>query len=166
MALVAPGCKKSKPAASTEGMPPATETARDVAKATDPGKHPSTALPAPVPVFDPAARIKGTIAVDEAMKKHVKKGDVVFVVARQVEPDGSSILGVKKLVVDKFPIAFEMDGHDAMLPGTAFAGKVLLTVRVDKDGEPTTKNPGDVIGAARAEIPSDNVQITLDTLTK
>ena len=62
-------------------------------------------------------------------------------------------LAVKKLTADKFPLKFSLDSRDAMLAGTTLAGKVVVTVRVDKDGDAITKNPGDVTGQTKPVEP-------------
>ena len=60
---------------------------------------------------------------------------------------------MQKLTVDKFPIKFSLDSRDAMLAGTSLSGKVVVTVRVDKDGDAITKNPGDVTGQSKPVEP-------------
>ena len=40
-----------------------------------------------------------------------------------------------------------------MIAGTKLAGKVMVTVRVDKDGDAMTKNPGDVTGQSKPVEP-------------
>src|SRR5205085_708916 len=74
-------------------------------------------------------------------------------------------LAVKKLVAGAaWPMAFSVDGRDAMFPGTQLAGKVTVNVRVDKDGDAITKNPGDVTGTAAIVPPADKLVVTLDTV--
>jgi hypothetical protein len=118
---------------------------------------------------DVHARIEGTIAAADAVREAVHPGDVLFLVVRQDDGGGSdrgTILGVKRFVVERLPIAFELDGRDAMFPGVKFAGRVVVTARVDKDGDATTKNAGDVLGVARAEVGTRDVRVVLDTITK
>ncbi|MSP63268.1 MAG: hypothetical protein EXR72_23585 [Myxococcales bacterium] len=117
--------------------------------------------------FDPKATLSGTLALSDKVKDQVAAGDVIFLVARQ--DDGSekgSILGVKRLTVGSWPQAFQIDGRDAMAPGTKFAGKVLITARVDKDGDAISKNAGDAVGTARVAIPAARIKLTIDTITK
>jgi hypothetical protein len=43
------------------------------------------------------------------------------------------------------------------------SGKIIVTVRVDKDGDAMTKNPGDVIGQSKpVEPPKKDVVVSLD----
>lgn len=115
--------------------------------------------------FDPKTVLSGVIKLDGKVKSKVKTGDVIFLVARKFDPAGTPgiPLAVKKLTVDKFPISFELDSRDAMLAGTSLAGKVVVTARVDKDGDAMTKNPGDVTGESKPiEPPQKNVVVDLD----
>lgn len=116
--------------------------------------------------FDPKTVIAGVIKLDPKLKDKVQSGDTIFLVARRYE-EGSTApgtpLAVRKLTVGAWPLAFSVDSRDAMLVGTKLAGKVIVTVRVDKDGDAITKNPGDVIGQSKPlEPPSKNVVVQLD----
>jgi hypothetical protein len=118
--------------------------------------------------FDPKTVLEGVIKVDGKVKDKVAAGDVLFLVARKYE-EGSTApgtpLAVRKLTVDKFPIKFSLDSRDAMLVGTKLAGKVVVTARVDKDGDAMTKNPGDVTGQSKpVEPPKKDVVVSLDTV--
>jgi hypothetical protein len=117
--------------------------------------------------FDPKTAISGVIKLDAKVKDKVQAGDVIFVVARKWEPGGSTQgtpLAVKKLTVGTWPLPFSLDSRDAMIAGTKIEGKVIVTARVDKDGDAITKNPGDVTGQSKAiEPPSKNVVVALDT---
>ena len=70
------------------------------------------------------------------MKDKVAAGDVIFVVARRYEEGATgpgTPLAVQKLAVGTWPLKFALDSRDAMIAGTSIAGKVVVTVRVDKD---------------------------------
>jgi cytochrome c-type biogenesis protein CcmH len=126
------------------------------------GEMPGASAP-----IDPNARLVGTLVVADAVKSEVKPGDVIFLVARQDDgSDKGTILGVKRFTASGAPIPFVLDGHDAMFPGVQFAGKVLLTARVDKDGDAITKNPGDVVGAVHVEVPAKDIRLVIDTVAK
>jgi hypothetical protein len=52
-----------------------------------------------------------------------------------------------------------------MIPGTPFEGKVNIVVRLDKDGDPLTREPGSLTGNYKkspVEIGSQNVDIILN----
>ena len=89
--------------------------------------------------------IKGTIDVKGDLKAKVEAADTIYVIARKGQ--GGPPLAVKKLGVTPFPIAFELTERDVMMGGP-FEGDVDLSVRIDKDGDAMTKNPGDLIGNA------------------
>ncbi len=118
--------------------------------------------------FDPKTVLSGVIKVDDKVKSKVAPGDVICVVARKYE-EGATGPGppraVQKLTVDKFPLKFSLDSRDAMLVGTTLAGKVVVTARVDKDGDAITKNPGDVTGQTKpVEPPKKDLVLQLDTV--
>ncbi len=127
------------------------------------GDGPTT--PGGIP-FDEKSVIVGSLAVPDAIKPKIAAGDTIFLVVRRASDDGQPgpILAVKKLDAAKtFPQPFVIDGRDAMMVGTALAGKVVVNVRVDKDGNATTKNPGDVIGSSAViQPPAKQVVIQLD----
>jgi hypothetical protein len=144
-------------AAMPPGHPPMPEGGNIDPEQTTPGNI----------AFDPKTVISGVLRLDDKVKAKVKEGDVIFLTARQADPAGAPgpIVAVKKLTAAKWPLPFQLDGRDAMMTGTKMAGKVVITVRVDKDGDAITKNPGDVTGVSRAlELPSDKVVVTLDTV--
>ena len=111
--------------------------------------------------------IAGVLRLDDKVKAKVSDGDTIFLVARQADAAGGPgpILAVKKLTATKWPMSFQLDGRDAMMTGTSLSGKVVVGVRVDKDGDALTKNPGDVTGTSRAiDVPSEKIVVTLDTV--
>jgi hypothetical protein len=113
--------------------------------------------------FDPKTVIAGTLQVDAKLKAKVAAGDVIYLVARSAA--GGPPLAVKRLVVGAWPLAFSLDSRDAMMVGTAMAGKIVVSARVDKDGDAMTKNPGDVIGQTKPlEPPANNVVLMLDSV--
>ena len=138
--------------------------------ATMGGATPSGAFGGTTPggTFDPKTVLAGVIKADGKVKDKISAGDVLFVVARRYEEGATgpgTPLAVQKLTVDKFPIKFSLDSRDAMLAGTALSGKVVVTARVDKDGDAITKNPGDVIGQSKpVEPPKKDVVVSLDTV--
>jgi len=114
--------------------------------------------------FDPKTQVSGVLRLDDKVKAKVASGDVIYLVARNADTPGPP-LAVKRLTAGSWPITFSLDARDAMFEGTKMAGKVIVQVRVDKDGDAATKNPGDVTGVSRAiALPADKVVITLDSV--
>jgi hypothetical protein len=58
-------------------------------------------------------------------------------------------------------LAGELDGRDAMFQGTTFEGKVVFWAHIDRDGDPITRGPGDLIGELRTTIPS-TIKMTIN----
>ncbi len=162
---VAPGEDNALPA----GHPPLPAGHPSMGGAAS-GGAPSGAFAGATPggQFDPKTVLSGVIKVTDKLKSKIAAGDTIFVVARRYE-EGSTApgtpLAVQKLAADKFPLKFSLDSRDAMLAGTSLAGKVVVTVRVDKDGDAMTKNPGDVTGQSKpVEPPNKDVVVQLDTV--
>ena len=165
------------PAGDTAGLPAGHPPLGSMPPDHAGGMMPSTAA-APSGAFagetpggelDPKTVISGVLKLDGKVKGKVQTGDTIFVVARKYEegaPPGSGTpLAVKKLTVGTWPLEFTLDSRDAMLVGTKMEGKVVVTARVDKDGDAITKNPGDVTGQSKAVVPPQkNVVVPLDTL--
>jgi hypothetical protein len=54
-----------------------------------------------------------------------------------------------------------------MMQGTPFTGKINITVRLDKDGNPTTRGTGDMTGEYKknsVEVGEKNVDVVIDQL--
>src|SRR5581483_4077354 len=127
---------------------------------------PEAATPGDI-AFDPKAVVSGVLRLDDKVKAKVAEGDVIFLVARGADASGQPgpVLAVKKMNAGKWPLSFTLDARDAMVSGTKLHGKVIVTARVDKDGDAISKNPGDVTGVSRAvDVPASKVVVTLDTV--
>lgn len=115
----------------------------------------------------PGGTVSGKLVLGDKVKDKVAAGATVFLVARAYQEGGGqgAVLAVKKLEAARWPIPFELSGSDAMLEGSALAGKVILSVRVDQDGDAMTKMPGDVEGtSAPIAVPAKDVVLRLDTV--
>ena len=56
-----------------------------------------------------------------------------------------------------------------MMQGTPLAGKMNITVRLDKDANPTTRTPGDLTGDYKknpVEVGTKNADIVIDQVTQ
>ena len=56
-----------------------------------------------------------------------------------------------------------------MMQGVPFAGKINITVRLDKDGNPTTRGPGDLTGEYKrnpTKVGAKNVDIVIDQIAR
>lgn len=106
--------------------------------------------------FDPKETLRGDINIAPHLKDKVSTGETVYLSVRQDDGSerGGTILAVKRLAAGKWPLAFELDGRDAMFEGTRFDGKVVFWAHIDRDGDPLTRGSGDLIGDLRTTIPS------------
>ena len=56
-----------------------------------------------------------------------------------------------------------------MMQGTPFTGKINLSVRLDKDGNPTTRGAGDLTGEYKknpVEVGTKNADIVIEQVTQ
>lgn len=124
------------------------------------------ASPDPNRAIDPTRRIKGVLKVDAKAKASVKPGGAIFLIVKKAGPDGQPTgapLAVDKVTYqDNLP--FELTEANAMVAGTELTGDVVVSARYDQDSDALSKQPGDVTGQARVKVPSDGVQLTLDTV--
>ena len=88
----------------------------------------------------------------------------LFIIARPAGAGGGPPLAVKKIDQPVFPLSYVIGAENVMMQGTPFTGKINLSVRLDKDGNPTTRTPGDLIGNYQepVEVGSNNVDIVID----
>ena len=128
--------------------------------------HGSGAPTAPV---DPNQVLAGTIDVAPALKAQVKDGDILFLSVRSVGADGTVQrvpIAVDRVDVGKLPMPFELTQANVMMQGLKFEGNVQITARLDRDGEATSREPGDVEGLLKATIPTKGLKLVLDTPIK
>jgi hypothetical protein len=125
---------------------------------------------APEKPADPNATIIGQIVLPAAQRAHVAASDTIFLVARRIADNPTargSLVAVKKLSAAKFPIAFTLSAADMPFQNGAFEGDLMLSVRVDKDGDPMTRKKGDVFGTLpKVHVGARGVKLALDQLQK
>lgn len=112
-----------------------------------------------------AGPIRGTVSVDPRLKERVNGRAVLFIVARAADSPAGPPLAVKKIERPSFPLTFTIGPQDVMIEGRSFSGKVLISARLDKDGNAVTRDPGDLMGEYKknpVEAGSQNADIVLD----
>lgn len=106
--------------------------------------------------------IEGTITVSPELAGKASAGDTLFIIARQ----GASgpPLAAKKLAVSHFPLKYSLGPENVMMQGMPWQGELQIIVRVDKDGNATTKSPGDIMGVSKTliKVGTKDADITLD----
>jgi len=127
-----------------------------------------TAKPAPPSAQSaPAAgeKIEGVVDLDPKLKSKIDGQAVLFIIARSTSGAGGPPLAVKRIASPKFPVAYSLSAQDVMMQGTPFSGKVFLSARLDKDGNPTTKEPGNLAGDYKknpVDVGSKKIDIVLE----
>ena len=133
---------------------------------------PEPSLELPPPPLPPAAPdelaagsgepIRGTLRLAPELEGAQPSGAVLFLIARTAQPGPP--LAVKRIEAPRFPLEFEIGPADRMLESVPFAGAVLLSARLDTDGNATSRTPGDLLGAAGQPVSpgATGVEIVLD----
>jgi cytochrome c-type biogenesis protein CcmH len=124
---------------------------------------------APTPSVSPSAQINGKINIDPKLKANIDPNAALFIIARPAGGAGGPPLAVKKIDQPAFPLNYSLGQENVMMQGTPFAGKINLTVRLDKDSNPATRSPGDMTGDYKknpVEVGGKNVDIVIDQLTQ
>jgi hypothetical protein len=123
-------------------------------------------LPPPDPdrPIDPNKFVKGTIKLGDGVK--APAAGTIYLSVRPADAQGNAA-GPPLAVLDlptAVPASFSVTGADAMIGGTEFAGRVLVRVFWDQDGDVDTKQPGDLLGTALGTIPAEGLEVVLDTV--
>jgi len=133
---------------------------------------PAAAAPAaPAPVADgPGASITGSIVLAPSVAKAKPKGETLYLVARRISDNPTArgtLIAVKKLPTTKFPLPFSLTAADMPFQNGAFDGELVLTARIDQDGDPMTHEIGDAYGTLpKVRVGSHNVKLALDQIQK
>ena len=129
--------------------------------ATSPSASPEKSSAAP----SSSAQIGGKITIDPKLKASLDPNAALFIIARPATGGGAPPLAVKKIDRPKFPLDYTLTQENVMMQGTPFTGKINITARLDKDGNPVTRTRGDMTGEYKknpAEVGTKNVDIVID----
>jgi len=116
-----------------------------------------------------SAQISGKISIDAKLKGGIDPNAALFIIARPATGGGGPPLAVKKIDRPTFPVDYTLSQDNVMMQGTPFTGKINLTVRLDKDGNPVTRSPGDMTGEYKknpVEVGTKNVDVVIDQATE
>jgi hypothetical protein len=112
------------------------------------------------PVEESGAPIDGTIELAPELAGRVPPNAVVFLMARR--EDGGPLVAAQRIVDPRFPLDFSLGSEHRMGAANSFAGPLHISVRVDADGNATTRNVGDLLGSsAEAHEPGDRGVVVL-----
>jgi cytochrome c-type biogenesis protein CcmH len=152
-------------------MPPGQERSEvekvlaEISQAGQPGKPPAQTASA---ATNPSDQISGKVTIDPKLTANVDKQAVLFIIARPVGAAGGPPLAVKKIERPVFPLTYSLGSENVMMQGRPFAGKVTISIRLDKDGNPVTRQAGDLTGETRnpVDVGAKNIDIVLDQVAK
>jgi cytochrome c-type biogenesis protein CcmH len=103
--------------------------------------------------------IRGTLELAPELEGSVPRGGVVFLVARG--PGGGPPVAVKRIPEPSFPLDFEIGPDDRMIQTIPFQGPLQISARVDGDGNATSREPGDLSGAAAGPVEPGAAGVTI-----
>ena len=136
---------------------------------SDKGKSPRLQTAAPATSSNSADHITGKISIAPKLKANADSSAALFIIARPASGAGGPPLAVKKIERPVFPLSYSLGPENVMMQGTPFAGKITITVRLDKDGNPITRQAGDLVGEYKknpVDVGSKNVDIVLDQVAQ
>jgi tetratricopeptide (TPR) repeat protein len=114
------------------------------AGAEAPAEHPEVAPPAMGEGADPAASSSAglVVVVDLPKGVTVPSNAILFVIVREAGLESGPPSAVKRVPATNFPITVTITEKDSMA-GEGLPGLVRIDARVDRDGDPLTKDPQD-----------------------
>ena len=142
VALLGACDRRLEPYVPAEEEPPPSEQPLRMPGLEQPEARSGARQLAPTPggVVSP---IRGTVRLAEGVPP--PDGGVLFVIARSAAGPGGAPIAVKRLTVGSFPVEFQIGQEEVMLPGRFFLGGMLLSARVDADGDPLTRDDGELV---------------------
>jgi cytochrome c-type biogenesis protein CcmH len=153
-------------------MPPGNEH-KEIAKVLAEMPASGTSSPATVTAVPKSTvsgqTISGKISVDPKLKSKIAGQASLFIIVRQSGGAGGPPLAVKKIDKPTFPVTYAIGSENVMMQGMPFTGKVVITARLDKDGNAITREAGNLLGDYKknpAEVGSQNIDIVLDQLAQ
>ena len=108
--------------------------------------------------------VQGTVRVSEGLKNKIKDNAVLFLFAISTEVRRGPPLAVKRIPKIKMPFKFSLGAQDIMFPGAKFEGPMVLTGRIDADGD-ARAGAGDIEGFISVKPGDNNVELILNHLT-
>jgi hypothetical protein len=130
---------------------------------------PSAPAAAPAKEADPGATITGQILVEPAIAKLKPKG-TLYVVARRLSDNPTArgtLIAVKKFENATYPLSFTLSAADMPFQNGAFDGELSLSARIDQDGDPITRQKGDVFGTLpKVRVGSHDVKLPINEVQK
>ena len=108
--------------------------------------------------------IQGTVRVSEGLQNKIPENATLFLFVRNLDVKRGPPLAVQRLAEIKMPFKFSLGPQDIMIPGTPFDGPMVLTGRIDADGDARV-GAGDIEGFVKVKPGDKNVELLLNHLT-
>lgn len=102
---------------------------------------------------------RGTATLSREAEGKFKPGATLFVIARSLDGHPAPVAAVK-LRVEKFPVDFVLTPADSM-DGAELPAQVDILLRLDDDGDLTTKHPGDMASQAVTATAGEHFSVLL-----
>jgi cytochrome c-type biogenesis protein CcmH len=145
------------------------EVERILAEVSQSGQKPRQQGDKASPATPASQQITGKITIDPKLKASLDSQAVLFIIARPVGAAKGPPLAVKKIDRPVFPVSYSLGPENVMMQGSPFTGSVAITARLDKDGNPTTRQQGDLTGdykKSSVAVGSKNIDIVLDQVVQ
>jgi cytochrome c-type biogenesis protein CcmH/NrfF len=145
------------------------EVERILAEMPQSGQKPRQQTDGAGPASPASQQITGKITIDPKLKASADSPAVLFIIARPAGAAKGPPLAVKKIDRPVFPVSYSLGPENVMMQGVPLTGSVAITVRLDKDGNPTTRQPGDLTGDYKKNpvaVGSKNIDIVLDQVVQ
>jgi cytochrome c-type biogenesis protein CcmH len=114
-------------------------------------------------------QIRGTVSLDPKLRAKLDNNAILFVVARSADSPSGPPLAVKRIQRPVFPVSYALRQENVMIAGATLGGKVNVSARLDRDGNPATREPGDLAGQYEKnpiEVGSKKVDIIIDQVIR
>ena len=102
---------------------------------------------------------RGTATLAREAEGKFKPGATLFVIARSLDGHPTPVAAAK-FRVEKFPVDFVLTPADAM-DGAQLPAQVDILLRLDDDGDLTTKHPGDMASRAVTATAGEHFSVLL-----
>ena len=130
---------------------------------------PETSAWAAAEAYSGKMGVSGTIVLDSRLAKKTDKTDVLYIIAYDADrPRGlGPPLAAKRISNPRFPMAYHIGPEDVISEGGSFSKRIMVSARVDKDGDAGPIQPGDMTGAYKKNPAKDGegaVDVVIDTV--
>jgi cytochrome c-type biogenesis protein CcmH len=113
--------------------------------------------------------LSGRITIDAKLQGSMISRATLFIIARPAGSTKGPPLAVKKIDRPVFPLSYSLGPENVMMQGSPFSGKVTVSARIDADGNPATREAGDLSGDYKknpATVGANNVDIVIDQVSR